>query len=182
MTQETPQSAPATPTPAAPRPNPVVTISVVVGALALGAAVGALAIGPRLVSARTPAHADESAEESAGEASEHGGGGHGKGGASQRRPVLRMDNFVVNPAGSMGQHFLMVSVAVEVKDAKVEESLRERESEIRDIVVSHLESLTMQDLAAAGVRDRIKASLLQSIAPMAGKSSLRIYLPQFVVQ
>jgi flagellar basal body-associated protein FliL len=69
-----------------------------------------------------------------------------------------------------------------VKDAKTEEALRERESEIRDIVVSHLEGLTMQDLSAPGVRERIKASLLQSIAPMAGKSTIRVYLPQFVVQ
>ena len=95
-----------------------------------------------------------------------------------------MDNLIVNPAGSQGTRFLMVSVAVATPSGEVAEQLRAEEAVIRDIVIALLEKKSMETLALPGIRDSIKAELSDTISALAGRSGekLKVYLPQFVIQ
>ncbi|MEO8450416.1 MAG: flagellar basal body-associated FliL family protein, partial [Gemmatimonadota bacterium] len=99
-------------------------------------------------------------------------------------PLFKMDNLIVNPAGSQGTRFLMVSVAVATPSGEVAEQLRADEAVIRDVVIALLERKSMEMLALPGIRDSIKNQLSDTISALVGHSAdkLKVYLPQFVIQ
>lgn len=190
-----PKAGAETPPAKGAAPAMPVLIAVIVGAVAAGAALGALLIGPPLVQARQKsALAARIAEAEAGpNAKKHGkgekqsgkGGEHGAGEAG-KSSVYRIDNVIVNPAGSMGQRFLMCSVAVELEDEKLVEHLRTRDIEVRDVIISTLESNSLAQLTQPGARDSLRARLAGVLHPLLGEEAeeahMRVFLPQFVIQ
>ncbi|MBL8989258.1 MAG: flagellar basal body-associated FliL family protein [Gemmatimonadetes bacterium] len=162
-------------------PNKLLLPLIVLLMTAAGGAVGMMVVAPTLVAREHKAAGLEAEGGEGGE--EHGGGGeHGEGGG-EKGPMFKIDNLIVNPAGSQGSRFLMVSVAVETPDAKLEEHLRAREAQIRDVVIAMIETLTMDNLSQPGIRDSLKTVLSDTISTIAGsKAKLRVFLPQFVIQ
>ncbi len=143
-----------------------------------GGVVGVWVVGPKL-SARANLQAGL---EAAGKDEKPAEGKEGEKGG-EKGPVFKLDNLIVNPSGSQGARFLMVSVAVETVDGKQDEELRAKESQIRDLVISLLEKQTMESLSAPGIRDSLKAQLSDTITIIAGsKTKLHVFLPQFVIQ
>ena len=161
-------------------PNKMLLPLVVLLMTVAGGVVGAMVVAPTLVarSHKTAGLADSTEAEGDKKEGEHG---EGKGG--ERGPMFKIDNLIVNPAGSQGSRFLMVSVAVETSDAKLEEELRAREPQIRDVVISMLERQSMESLSQPGIRDTLKIQLSDTISVIAGtRSKLKVFLPQFVIQ
>jgi flagellar FliL protein len=153
---------------------PFLMIGVVVGTLALGGVAGTFLVAPRVVAGRAAAkpaaHEKESRGEQAGE-------------DKKKIPVFRLENLIVNPADSQGTRFLMATIAFEVDDEKTGERLREREVQVRDVVMSALESQTLEMLTRPGARDSLKLRLANAVAPFTGRGKrVRVYLPQFVIQ
>ncbi len=173
---------------------PVVLIAVVAGALAAGAALGALLIAPPVVKLRqTSELASRVAAAEAGPAAKgkkkkgaKGGSGGGHGAEGDKSPLFRLDNVIVNPAGSQGQRFLMCSVAVQLEDESLADALRHREVEVRDLVITTLESHTLAELTRPGARDSLRARLAAVLQPLLGHDgedeTLRVFLPQYVIQ
>ncbi len=148
------------------------TLGIVAGAVVLGVVVGAFMLGPSLGGSSGAA---EKKTASAGHAA--GGGGHGEG------STLEIDNVVVNPAGAQGSHFLMATVALEVRDKDAEEYLRMNEHVVKDVIQSTLGRQTLKMLSQPGARDQIKLLLAQDIGQLVGDPGLlTVYLPEFVVQ
>lgn len=110
-----------------------------------------------------------------------GGGGHAKDGKAAKASVFRIDNVVVNPAGSEGSHFLMASIAISVPDDKALDRLRENDPQVRDMVTGLLESKSLPALTRPGMRDSLKLELANLVRPIAGANP-RVYLPHFVIQ
>jgi flagellar FliL protein len=142
---------------------------VAVGALLLGGGAGALVVGPKLAAHRTPPAAAPA------EAASDTATGGGK--------IFKLENLIVNPAGTEGRRFLMATVAFEVGDDKIQKTLESHDIQVRDAVTSALESQTMEMLTRPGARDSLKQRLAEVVAPMAGPGArIRVYLPQFVIQ
>lgn len=157
----------------------VLTLIAAVASLTVGGGVGVFVVGPRLAvgggSDDAAAHGEATAEES-------GGGGHGKSEA-KASPVYTMDNLVVNPAGTNGTRFLIVSFAVEVANAGLVESLAEHDAEIRDAVLHMLASRTVEQLNDLAARDELKVEVRAKVESLIGASNVyNIFLPQFVLQ
>ena len=147
-------------------------LGAIAAASILGVAVGGFVIGPRVAgepvdsAAATESHAASDGGHEAGE---------GK--------FFELENLVVNPAGSRGERFLMVSVAFEVPDAETVNQLHEREVQVRDIVSATLESQTLETLTRQGAREDLKRQLSEAIAELAGNPAwMRVYIPRFVIQ
>ncbi|MFN0181399.1 MAG: flagellar basal body-associated protein FliL [Gemmatimonadales bacterium] len=144
-----------------------------------GGALGVMVVAPMLVARQMAAGLEAEPGEGGGE--DHGAAEGEAGG--EKGPMFKIDNLIVNPAGSQGARFLMVSVAVETPDAAFEEHLRRREPQIRDVVIALLEQKTMEQLAQPGMRDTLKLQLSDTISVIAGVTTpLRVFLPQFVIQ
>ncbi|HRP07976.1 MAG TPA: flagellar basal body-associated FliL family protein, partial [Gemmatimonadales bacterium] len=148
-----------------------VTAAMAVAALLAGGATGVFAIGPML------GPGDASAAPESG-----GGGGHGSPAVESQSLVWTLDGVIVNPAGSRGQNHLIATIAWKVTTAADEARLRGAEIELRDKVGSLLELNTLEQLTAAGARDRLRAELAQVVGGYLVDGGAEVFLPQFIVQ
>jgi len=94
-----------------------------------------------------------------------------------------LENLVLNPAGSGGTRFLMVTATFELKDGATEQLMKDHEAEIRDRVLSLLGRKTVDELTATADREEIKKQVLAVVTPLFPKGSvLKVFFPQFVIQ
>ena len=160
---------------------PIVLIAIVAGGLLAGTAVGVFVVGPMV--ARPGAAAAADSGEGGGAASRDEHGKPRRGGRGEKPTLYRIENLIVNPAGSNGQRFLMASVVLEFQDAKLEEEARNREVELRDAVISTLESQSLEALSQLGARDSLRTRLRARLRPIIGEQvDFRVFLPQYVIQ
>jgi flagellar FliL protein len=162
--------------PAAPKGGKKLLIIALAGSLVVGGALGAFVTGPLFARQRGYVVAPDSAvADSAGE--------HGDEAAATNAPVHPLDNLVLNPAGSNGTRFLMVNVAIEVKDDKIAQEISARDAEARDAVLRVLGGKTVEELSDVSRRDALKEELQQALNTLFPKGAIRrLYFPQFVIQ
>lgn len=169
------------------KPKMPVLLGVAVGALVVGGALGATVIGPMMakkMGKTTPvvAAADNSGEHAAEEDHAPAEGG-AEGEAAAEPAVHLLDNLVLNPAGSGGSRFLLMSVAIEAADAAAVETFNTRDAELRDIVLTALGPKTVDELTDISKREQFKTEIQAALTEQFGKKSVkRLYFPQFVVQ
>lgn len=145
--------------------------------LAMGATVGLMVLGPRLSASPAPAHAAAAA------AKEGDGAPAGEGKKADESPIYQLDNMVLNPAGSNGAHFLLMSVALQVKDAATLELLKSRDAEMRDAILRLFGNKTVEQVSDASTRDQLRSELMAALGEMLPPGAVRkVYFPQFVIQ
>lgn len=179
-TQET--AAQSAPEPTKPK-MPVLLGMVAVGAV-VGSAVGVAFLGPMVAAKSGKTLPVAAAHDSAGGEGEHAAPAEGEeGGEGATAAVHLLDNLVLNPAGSNGSRFLLLSVAIEANAAATVETFKSRDAELRDIVLTALGTKTVDELTDMSNREAFKADLTKSIDEHFGKKAVkRLYFPQFVVQ
>lgn len=126
---------------------------------------------------------DESAEEGHdGDGGESAEGDAAKEGAPPAN-VYTLDNLVLNPAGSDGTRFLLLTISLQVKDAATLEAMKARDAELRDAVLVTVGNRTVEELAAVGARDSLKIELRAAAKKLFRRNVVkRVYFPQFVIQ
>ena len=136
----------------------------------LGSTMGFLVLGPKL--APSPAHAaakGAAAKDSAKKI--------------EPSPIYQMDNLVLNPAGSGGTRFLLLSVALEVKDAATAEELKAHDAEMRDAILRLFGAKTVDQVAEASAREALREEVNASLSKLLPAGAIRrVYFPQFVIQ
>jgi flagellar FliL protein len=176
----TPDSQAGPPAPGGFKAKLPLIVLVAVG-LAVGGGTGAMLIGPMMAqklgrgaapSQAAAAHAEEP-EEAAPDSAD----------ASGAPSVHLLENLVLNPAGSGGSRFLLLSVAIETSGPNTVTAFQARDAELRDIMLTALGSKTVDQLTDITTREGIKTELLATITARFGKNAVkRLYFPQFVVQ
>lgn len=155
-------------------------LMVVAVGLLVGAGVGAFVAGPAIAAKMRGGPAAEPAPAKAE------GGHDGKAGKEGKEPgkVLRVvDNLVLNPAGSDGARYLMLTAAFEVKDGAADELLKTRDAEVRDVLISRLALKTVEELTDMTKREGLKTEILAILTPLFPPGTLKkVYFPQFVIQ
>jgi flagellar FliL protein len=168
-------------------------IAMIAVGLAIGGGTGAAFIGPMVakkMGKSAPAKTEAASHD--GEAGADGSpdaaaaeGDHAapEGEKAGEATVHLLENLVLNPAGSGGSRFLLLTVAIEAGSAAVATEMTTRDAELRDIILTSLGLKTVDQLTDMSVRDSIKAEVQTAIAARFGKKSVkRLYFPQFVVQ
>ena len=144
------------------------------GGLVLGGVLGFTLLGPKLTH-RAPAVAAHDAKAVSGEA--------GAKKADAAPPMYQLDNLVMNPAGSGGAHFLLMSVALQVKDAASIEVLKGRDAELRDTILRLFSRKNIDQLSDINSRDQFAGELTTVLGTVFGNGIVtKIYFPQFVIQ
>ena len=111
-----------------------------------------------------------------------------KGGAVkkvEKGPVLTLDEFLVNLADSGSDHFLKVTVGLELDKGKgkTPESLKEDTPLIRDAVLASLSSKTRDQIAPEGGREKLKAEIKKKVNAALGEDDVQgVYFTNFVTQ
>jgi len=183
-TPQVPEDAPAAPT----KTKLPLLIGMIAVGLAVGGGTGAALLGPMVAKKMgkvTPIAAADSAHGAdAAAAGEHGTPAEGgKEGAAAESAIHVLDNMVLNPAGSGGSRYLLLTVAIEVGSPTAIESFKARDAELRDIVLSALGTKGVEQLTDMTTREQFKTEIAKAVDDRFGKKSVkRIYFPQFVVQ
>jgi flagellar FliL protein len=154
----------------APAPAKGKVMMMAVAGLVVGAAVGFLGVGPVLAKNKSAAPKAEA------HASSHEGGESG----GSAWPI---ENLVLNPAGSNGTRFLMVSATFEMKDEAAKDAAKGKEAEVRDALLALLGKKPIDQLTDIGQRDAIKKEVLTAVSAIFPKGTVtRVFFPQFVIQ
>ena len=94
-----------------------------------------------------------------------------------------VENLVLNPAGSNGTRFLMVSATFELKDSGTENQMKEHDAEVRDHILSVLGKKTVEELTDIAQREQIKKDVLDSVGALFEKGAIKkVFFGQFVIQ
>ena len=94
-----------------------------------------------------------------------------------------VENLVLNPAGTNGSRFLLLTIGLAVPDEAGSQALQARDPELRDVVIRQLGAKTVETLADITRRDSLKVELRAALVERFGKKSvLDVYFPQFVIQ
>jgi flagellar basal body-associated protein FliL len=186
MTMSATEKAPegeATPAPASGLKKMLPILLVVLGGLIFGGASGVFMVGPMVAKKFAPTVAEAGKEAAKGEAAaKEGEGGKGGEGGGEAK-VFLLDNMVLNPAGSSGQRFLLVSIALRLKDAAIETELKARDAEVRDAMLHVLGSKQVEELSDITKRDGLKEELRKTLDAIVKPGSIiGLYFPQFVIQ
>lgn len=111
-----------------------------------------------------------------------GGGGHGGGHGAPAETLHVIDNVVVNPSGTQGRRFLLVSVALEPADGDVDH-VEALEPRIRAALIPILGNRTVEQLLDLGLRQELLDEVSSALDEIVGGEGLRhVMFPQFVVQ
>ena len=162
-------------------------IAMIAVGLAVGGGTGAAVIGPMVATkmgkvVQHAAHADSASVEGEAEGKPGKEGEKGKEGAAASAMHV-LENLVLNPAGSGGSRFLLLSVAIEAGSSKANDDFTARDAELRDIILTSLGGKTVDELVDMSVRERIKVEVQGAVNARFGKNAVkRLYFPQFVVQ
>lgn len=169
-------------------------IAMIAVGLAVGGGTGAAVIGPMVAkkmgkAVQPAAHADSASASAEGASAEgEGAGKAGKEGekgkeGSAAAAMHVLENLVLNPAGSGGSRFLLLSVAIEAGSSKANDDFTARDAELRDIILTSLGGKTVDELVDMTARERIKVEVQGAVNARFGKNAVkRLYFPQFVVQ
>ena len=160
-----------------PKRLPLV-IALTIG-LTIGALAGSLVVGPLV--AEGDAAAECTCEEEAG--------GHGEAGAVDShgnpiaKPTYNVENLVLNPAGSGGSRYLVLSISFSVRDSATVTKMKDRDSELRDILLKVLGAKTVPQLSDMNTRPALKAEVRAQAGRLFGEKTITdVFFPQFVIQ
>jgi flagellar protein FliL len=94
-----------------------------------------------------------------------------------------IDDLLINPAGSGGNRFLVVSLGVEAQQHAVLEELLAKEIVVRDAVLRLLSRRTAEELGSIELRDQIKNELLVELNAVLQDGEIdRLYFTQYLIQ
>jgi flagellar protein FliL len=100
------------------------------------------------------------------------------------RPIYMIEDMVLNPAGSQGTRFLMLTVAIEVKDSQAASTLAARDAQVRDRILGVLAAKSVPELVAPdSARAALRVEIRDSTARLFPRGTVRrVFLPKFVIQ
>lgn len=105
--------------------------------------------------------------------------------STEARPGVfgTLENITINPAGTNGRRYLLVSFGLEAPEAAVLEEVREKDIIIRDQVIRILSQKTVEELADVSQRKAIKQEVLEALNQTLQKGKIRqLYFTQYVLQ
>jgi flagellar protein FliL len=178
------------------KPKLPLLIGMVAVGLMVGGATGAVFVGPMVAKKMGKAPVVAVADRDSADAEDHGADGEAsadgehepakegdakaEGGAAA---VHLLENLVLNPAASGGSRFLLLTVAIEVGNAKAGADFKSRDAELRDIILTSLGVKTVEELTDIARREQFKSELKTALNAKFGKKAVKgLYFPQFVVQ
>ncbi len=131
------------------------------------------------------AEGEDGAEGEEGEDGEHAEAAkEGEHGPATPPPSYTIADLVLNPAGSGGTRFLMLSVAFDMKDSASAEAIKLRDAEIKDAVLALVGAKTVEQLSDVAAREPLKVEIKDLVNKVMKRKKVikRVSFPQFVIQ
>lgn len=96
---------------------------------------------------------------------------------------IMISDLLINPAGTGGKGFLVVSLGLETKSSSVIAEVAEKEIVIRDAILQLLSEHTQEELAAIELRGALKQEIVDELNQILQNGDVdRLYFTQFLLQ
>ncbi len=98
-------------------------------------------------------------------------------------PMIDLDPFIINLADKDTRRYLKVKMSLEVSDKKVEDEIKKRMPEIRDIITLLLSSKTYADLSTIDGKLALKTEIVNRLNSViiSGRVT-NVFFTEFVIQ
>jgi len=94
-----------------------------------------------------------------------------------------ISELLINPAGSGGKGFLVVTLGLEAKSTAVITELEEKDIVVRDAILRILSKHTKEELASIELRSGLKHEILGELNTVLSRGQVdRLYFTQFLLQ
>lgn len=98
-------------------------------------------------------------------------------------PMFPLDGFTINLLSDSGRRYLKVTINLELKDEETAAELEAKSPIIRDIMIRVLTSKTLEEIATAKGKDKLKDQLVNQINLRLQDGEIKnVYFVEFVVQ
>lgn len=104
-------------------------------------------------------------------------------GAIEYGVFTTIGELLINPAGSGGKGFLVVSIGMETKSTAVIAEIEEKEIVVRDAILRLLSEYTKEELASIAFRADLKDEILRELNRILDRGEIdRLYFTQYLLQ
>ncbi len=104
------------------------------------------------------------------------------GGSEAGAFIVPINDVIVNPKNSGGQHYLMVNLGIDVDTPEHQKLLEERSIIIKDLLLNYLSSKTLDELTATSFKEEFKKTLEASIKKLMKEIKVNnIYFSKYIV-
>lgn len=98
-------------------------------------------------------------------------------------PVVTLDAFVVNLAGTRGERYLKTVLSLELTSKKAVSAIEPLHVSIRDAIISILSGMTLGQLEAPSAKEDLKQVIVARLNEIIGSPLIaRVYYQEFVMQ
>ena len=175
-----PEEPQETPEEQAPEVKPPLIPAAVVRFSVLGAVLAVVAVGaiflvtdviaPRLRSMGDPEAVTAAEEKPQAQPEEPG-------------EIVKIEDLIVNPAGTGGRRFLKVAAAIEVHDPKTAREAELRSAQLRDLLLRDLAARTLDELTDPVAKEEMRVTIIDELNEILGQGKVtNLYFTEYVVQ
>jgi flagellar FliL protein len=98
-------------------------------------------------------------------------------------PMFPLDGFTINLLSDSGRRYLKTTINLELRDEESAEELEAKAPVIRDILIRVMTSKTLEEIATAKGKDKLKDQLVNQINLRLRDAEVKnIYFVEFVIQ
>jgi flagellar FliL protein len=92
-------------------------------------------------------------------------------------------DMIVNPAGTNGSRFLLVTIGFESSSAEGVKELERKEIQLRDILNTVLTAKSLDELASVGQREELRTEIQARSGELVKVGSVtNVYFSKFIIQ
>jgi flagellar FliL protein len=97
--------------------------------------------------------------------------------------IYPIENIIVNPAGSNGSRFVKVSIGLEMGKVKLDQELKKRDVQLRDILIDVFTSKTIEEVINPAEREDLREEIKGKINSLLVSGKIRnVYFADLVIQ
>lgn len=89
-----------------------------------------------------------------------------------KTPVVPLETFIVNLAGSKGRRVFKVDLELEVTDKKVVDEIEQRKAQIRDIIIIILSGRTYDQISAKEGKNQLRDEIKDTVNAFLAKGKI----------
>ncbi|GAB4175711.1 MAG: hypothetical protein Kow00108_10890 [Calditrichia bacterium] len=98
-------------------------------------------------------------------------------------PIYKIEDIIVNPAGSNGERYVVMNLALELQNEDVQPEIEKREPIVRDVAIQLLSSVPVDSLDGAMQKQKLKEVFLAEIKKVLPPKTLkRVFFTNFIIQ
>lgn len=98
-----------------------------------------------------------------------------------KKPVVPLETFIVNLAGSKGRRVAKVNIELEVSKSDVQKEIEQRQAQVRDIIIMILSSKTYEYVSTKEGKNQLREEIKDTVNAFLSKGKIEsVFFTEFI--